>query len=213
MAATKIKICGITRSDALEAAIAAHAEFVGFNFFPPSPRHLSARDAAALAERAGSRIGKVGVFVDPDDALLGEVVWAAKLDAIQLHGSETPDRAAQIRARFALPVWKVMSVAAPGDIAKAIHYRTAADFILFDAKTPSGTLPGGMGLAFDWALLSGNHGTAAWGLAGGLTPANVAEAIRTTRTSLVDTSSGVESAPGVKDVDKIAAFCKAVRQC
>lgn len=213
MTASKIKICGITTPIALEAAIAAHADFVGFNFFPPSPRHLSASDAAILAERAGSRITKVGVFVDPNDALLGEVVPAAKLDAIQLHGSETPDRTAQIRARFALPLWKVMSVAAPGDIAKAIAYREAADFILFDAKTPSGTLPGGMGLAFDWALLSGNHGTPAWGLAGGLTPNNVAEAIRITRTSMVDTSSGVESAPGVKDVDKIAAFCKAVRQC
>lgn len=213
MTAPKIKICGITTPDALEAAIAAHAEFVGFNFFPPSPRHLTVGDAAILAERAECRIKKVGVFVNPSDALLTAVVPAAKLDAIQLHGSETPERTAQIRDRFALPMWKVMSVAAPGDIAKAIAYRDAADFILFDAKTPSGTLPGGMGLAFDWALLSGNHGTAAWGLAGGLTPANVTEAIRTTRTSLVDTSSGVESAPGVKDVDKIAAFCKAVRQC
>jgi len=213
MTAPKIKICGITTPGALESAIAAHAEFVGFNFFPPSPRHLTVSDAAILAERAEGRIGKVGVFVNPSDALLAAVVPAAKLDAIQLHGSETPDRTAQIGARFSLPMWKVMSVAAPGDIAKAIAYRDAADFILFDAKTPSGTLPGGMGLAFDWALLSGNHGTPAWGLAGGLTPANVAEAIRITRTSMVDTSSGVESAPGVKDVDKIAAFCKAVRQC
>lgn len=213
MSATKIKICGVTTPEALDAAITARAEFVGFNFFPPSPRHLAISDAAILADRAEGRIDKVGVFVDPDDALLAAAVTAAKLNAIQLHGSETPERAAQIRARFARPVWKVMSVAAPGDIAKAIAYREAADFILFDAKTPSGTLPGGMGLAFDWALLSGDHGTPAWGLAGGLTPDNVAEAIRITRTSLVDTSSGVESAPGVKDVDKIAAFCKAVRQC
>ena len=213
MAAPKIKLCGIATPDALEAAIAARADYAGFNFFPPSPRFVSARDAAALAERAGSRIVKVGVFVEPDDAMLAEVVQAAKLDAIQLHGSETPGRAAQIRARYGLPLWKVLSVAGQGDVERADAYREAADFILFDAKTPKGALPGGMGLAFDWGLLAAYRGPLPWGLAGGLTPENVVEAIRSTGAPLVDTSSGVESAPGVKDMDKIAAFCKAVRQC
>ena len=213
MAAPKIKICGITAREALEAAIAARADFAGLNFYPPSPRCVSINDAATLAARAGKRIATVGVFVEPDDALLAEAVAAAKFDAIQLHGAETPERAAQVRARFGLPVWKVLPVATAADVARAGAYSEAADFILFDAKTPKGALPGGMGLAFDWSLLAAWHGPLPWGLAGGLTPGNVAAAIRATGAPLVDTSSGVESAPGVKDVDKIAAFCKAVRQC
>lgn len=211
MPAPKIKICGINSPAALDAAIHARAEYAGFNFFAPSPRCLDLKLASQLRTRAASRIVRVGVFVDPDDALLADAVAAAGLDAIQLHGSEPPERTAQVRARFELPVWKVLSVAGGADIARADHYRDTADFILFDAKTPKGTLPGGMGLSFDWSLLAAYRGPLAWGLAGGLTPTNVAEAARLTGAPLVDTSSGVESAPGVKDVDKIAAFCKAAR--
>jgi phosphoribosylanthranilate isomerase len=208
----QIKICGISTPDGLDAAIAARADYCGFVFFPPSPRSLAAGAVRELAARAGGRIGKVGLFVDPDDALLAEAVTAGALDALQLHGSETPERAAQLRARFGLPVWKVISVAAQADIARAGAYRDAADLILFDAKTPKGAaLPGGMGLRFDWSLLAAYRGPLSWGLAGGLAPGNVAEAIRATGAPLVDTSSGVESAPGVKDPALIAAFCAAAR--
>ena len=212
MPAPEIKICGIASSAALDAAIRARADYVGLVFFPPSPRYLTISQAADLGTRAAGRIGAVGLFVDASDATIGEAVGAAKLGALQLHGSETPQRAAELRARFALPVWKVLSVASAADVAKADTYAGAADLILFDAKTPKGALPGGMGLVFDWTLLAGYRGVLPWGLAGGLSPDNVAEAVRVTGAPLVDTSSGVESAPGVKDVDKIAAFCKAARR-
>jgi phosphoribosylanthranilate isomerase len=210
MSKPALKICGVTTPAALDAAIAARAEHVGFNFSPPSPRLLSAADAAQLGPRAAGRIGKVGVFVDADDAAIAEAIAAAGLDALQLHGSETPARAAQIGMQFGLPVWKALAVASREDVARADVYAGAADLVLFDAKTPKGAaLTGGMGLSFDWSLVAGWKGPIAWGLAGGLTPDNVAEAARLTGAPLVDTSSGVESAPGIKDVDKIAAFCKA----
>lgn len=211
MPAPTIKICGVTSVEALDATIRARAEYVGFNFFAPSPRYLLPRDAAVLKERASGRITRVGVFVDADDSLIGEAIAAAGLDILQLHGEETPGRAAELRSRYGLPVWKVISVASAQDVHRAAVYRDAADFILFDAKTPKGTLPGGMGLTFDWALLAGSKGALPWGLAGGLTPENVAAAIQATGAPLVDTSSGVESAPGVKDIARIAAFCSAVR--
>ena len=206
-----IKICGISTPAALDAAIAARAEYAGLVFYPPSPRHLALPQAAELGARAAGRIGAVGLFVDADDATIGEAVGAAQLQALQLHGNETPQRAAELRSRYALPVWKVISVASAADIARADAWAGAADLILFDAKTPKGALPGGMGLVFDWALLRVYRGALPWGLAGGLSPENVAEAVRLTAAPLVDASSGVESAPGVKDVDKIAAFCKAAR--
>ena len=206
-----IKICGITTPATLDAAIAARADYVGLMFYSPSPRNVSPPQAADLAARASGRIAKVGVFVDADDSALGVAVAAGNLQALQLHGGETPQRAAQLRARFGLPVWKVLAVSSASDIARADAYAGAADLILFDAKTPRGALPGGMGLVFDWSLLGAYRGELPWGLAGGLTSDNVAEAVRLTGAPLVDTSSGVESAPGVKDVDKIAAFCKAAR--
>lgn len=212
MSATRIKICGLTQPDTLEAAIRARVDFAGFNFFPPSPRYLPLSEARELGARAEARIGRVGVFVDADDGAVAEAVAAAGLDAIQLHGTETPERAAQVKARFGLPVWKVVSVASAVDVARADSYAGAADFILFDAKTPKGAaLPGGLGLAFDWSLVAGWKGPLPWGLAGGLNPENVAEAIRLAGAPMVDTSSGVESAPGVKDAGRIAAFCAAVR--
>lgn len=211
MAGPKIKICGVTTPAAIDATIAARADYVGFNFHPPSPRFLSSAKAAELADRVQGRIVTVGVFVDSDDATIAEAVASGRLDVIQLHGSETPERAAKVRTQFGLPVWKVLSVASAEDVAKADAYRDAADFILFDAKTPKGAMPGGMGLTFDWSLLSAYRGPLPWGLAGGLTPRNVTEAVAAVGAPMVDTSSGVESAPGVKDVDLIAAFCGAAR--
>ncbi|HMO69305.1 MAG TPA: phosphoribosylanthranilate isomerase [Novosphingobium sp.] len=211
MTGPAIKICGISAPDTLEAAIAARADHVGFVFFPRSPRALTPREAAPLGDRARGRVGRVGPFVDADDALIAEAVAAAGLDAIQLQGAESPARAAEVKARFGLPVWKALAVAAPGDADKARSFAGAVDLVLFDARTPKGTLPGGMGLSFDWNLVARWNGPVAWGLAGGLNPANVAEAVQLTGTALVDTSSGVESAPGTKDAGLIAAFCKAAR--
>jgi phosphoribosylanthranilate isomerase len=206
---TAIKICGLSTAPTLEAAIAARADYAGFVFFARSPRHVSLATAAALATQAQGRIARVGLFVDTSDDTIAEAVVAARLDALQLHGAESPARAGQLRARFGLPVWKAIPVAAPEDVARARAYDGIADRILFDART-SGELPGGMGLTFDWTLLAGWKG-GDWALAGGLTPANVGEAIRRTGAPLVDTSSGVESAPGVKDAERIKAFCDAVR--
>jgi phosphoribosylanthranilate isomerase len=212
MPAPAIKICGINTPAALDAAITGRADYAGFVFFPPSPRHLSLADAAALAARTEGRIKRVGLFVDPDDASIAEAVAAAQLEVLQLHGKETPERAAQIRAQFGLPVWKALPVASKEDIQRASAYAHAVDMVLFDAKTPKGSLPGGMGLSFDWNLVAGWKGAVAWGLAGGLNPDNVAEAARLTGAPLVDTSSGVETSPGVKDTSLIAAFCAAARR-
>ncbi|WP_394728090.1 phosphoribosylanthranilate isomerase [Altererythrobacter sp. GH1-8] len=207
--ATLIKICGLSTPETLSAAIEAAATHIGLNFYPPSPRYVSPAKAAELAQIAGDAIAKVGVFVDADDDFLIEHLSAGSLDIIQLHGKETPDRVRQVKARYSLPVWKVLSVETADDVARASAYADIADFLLFDTKTPAGALPGGMGLGFDWSLLEAYDSVLPWGLAGGLTPENVAEAIRLTATSLVDTSSGVETAPGIKDVDLIARFCKA----
>lgn len=212
MPTAAIKICGISTPTALEAAIRARADYAGFVFFPKSPRNVSPAQAAELADRAKGRIARVGLFVDADDATLAEAVEAADLDVLQLHGKETPERAAQLRARFGLKVWKALPIASAEDVERARAYAGAIDMLLFDAKTPTGALPGGMGLSFDWGLVAGWKGATAWGLAGGLTPDNVAEALAMTQAPLVDTSSGVESAPGVKDEDRIAAFCAAVRR-
>lgn len=212
MPAPAIKICGLNAPAALDAAIAARADYAGLVFFPPSPRHLSLADAVALAERGEGRIKRVGLFVDASDDAIAQAVSAARLDVLQLHGKETPERAAQIKARFGLPVWKALSVAVTEDVERAATYASAADLVLFDARTPKGALPGGMGLSFDWRLVADWKGPMAWGLAGGLNPANVAEAVRLTGAPLVDTSSGVESAPGVKDGSLIADFCAAARR-
>lgn len=211
MPAPAIKICGVTSAETLDAVIAARAEHVGLNFIAKSARRVTLPQAAELGARAAGRINRVGLFLDADDAAIAEAIAAAGLDALQLHGEETPARVAQVRSQFGLPVWKALPVAAREDVARADAYVGAADLVLFDAKTPKGTLPGGMGLAFDWTLLSGWMAPCPWGLAGGLSPANVAEAVRLTGTPLVDTASGVESAPGVKDAAKIAAFCAAAR--
>ena len=211
MPAPAIKICGINSVPALDAILAERVDHAGFVFFPPSPRHVSLALAAELAARADIRISRVGLFVDADDDQIAEALAAAKLDVLQLHGKETPERAAQVRTRFGLPVWKAVAVASADDVLRAAAYAVAADLVLFDAKTPKGTLPGGMGLTFDWSLLSVWKDRGPWALAGGLNAGNVGEAIRRTGTRLVDTSSGVESAPGVKDSASITAFCAAAR--
>lgn len=214
MSRVDIKICGVTTVEAVQAAANGGASHVGFNFFPKSPRYLAPEAAEALARAVPPDMKIAGIFVDPDDAFLDAAVRRAGLRIIQLHGKETPERVAQVKARTGLEVWKVISVKTAADLMAGPAYAGAADFLLYDAKTPDGAaMPGGMGMRFDWTLLAGHHAPLPWGLSGGLDPDNVAEAIRLTHAPLVDVSSGVESAPGVKDVDKIAAFCKAVLSC
>lgn len=212
MAAPLIKICGIRTIDALDAAIAARADFVGLVFFAKSPRHVEADVAAMLAARAAGRARLVGLFVDPAPDFLAGTLAKVRLDAIQLHGRETPEQVAAVAARHALPVWKALGVKKREDLALADRFAGAAERVLFDAKPPEGAdLPGGNGLRIDWAVLKGVRPALPWMLAGGLDPANVAEAIAVTGAPAVDVSSGVESAPGVKDPARIAAFCEAAR--
>ncbi|HZV57140.1 MAG TPA: phosphoribosylanthranilate isomerase [Sphingobium sp.] len=213
MPRVEIKICGVTTPESIDAALKGGASHVGFMHFERSPRHLTPQRLAALSPRVPPTIRRIGVAVDPDDALVAAMVAAGGLHGLQLHGTETPERVAEIRARTGLEVWKVISVRTAADLATGAAYVGAADRLLYDAKTPEGALPGGMGLRFDWTLLAGHRAPLPWALSGGLDAGNVAEAIRLTGAPLVDVSSGVESAPGVKDVDKIAAFCKAVSQC
>lgn len=206
---TFVKICGLSDPVTLGAAIAAGTDHVGLVFFPSSPRHVSLDRAAGLAAQVPSHVRIVGVFVDPEDALVVAAARDARLDAIQLHRTD-PARTAAIRRSRAIDTWAALGIRTRADIDAARAYAGAADRILYDAKTPDGAaLPGGMGLRFDWSLLDGVRHPLPWGLSGGLDPVNVAEAIRRTAAPLVDVSSGVESAPGVKDVDKIAAFLKA----
>lgn len=205
------KICGLSTPETLDAAIGGGASHVGFILFPPSPRHVDVAKLAGLAARVPPRVRRVGVFVDPDDALLAAVT--PHLDAVQLHKA-TPARTAAIRARTGLEIWSAVAIKTRADLDAARGYDGAADRILYDAKTPDGaTLPGGMGVRFDWALLDGVRHPLPWALSGGLDADIVADAIGRTGATLVDVSSGVETAPGVKDVDKIAAFLQAVKRC
>ncbi|MBU0556821.1 MAG: phosphoribosylanthranilate isomerase [Alphaproteobacteria bacterium] len=214
MLRTAIKICGVKTAPAIDAAVKGGASHVGLNYFPPSPRYLALDRVALIATRVPEHVKRVGVLVDPTDDLIDTLIAAGGMQIVQLHGRETPERAAAIRQRTGLEVWKVISVKTAADLATGSSYAGAADFLLYDAKTPDGAiLPGGMGLRFDWKLLADHRPPMPWGLSGGLDAENVAQAIRLTGAPLVDVSSGIESAPGVKDVDKIAAFCKAVNQC
>jgi len=204
------KICGLSTPETLDAAIRGGASHVGFVFFPPSPRHVTRERAAQLTARVPDRVKRVGVFVDPDDATVEAATAAGQLDILQLH-NVAPTRAVAIKARTGLEIWAAVAVKARGDLDAARGFAGASDHILYDAKTPPGaTLPGGMGLRFDWALLDGFRHPLPWALSGGLDPHNVVEAIKATGATLVDVSSGVESAPGIKDVAKIAAFLEAV---
>jgi len=203
------KICGLSTPETLDAALRHGAAHVGLVFFPPSPRHLDFARAEQLAARVPRHVGRVGVFVDPDDALLDSAISAGDLQVLQLH-TTMPARAAAIRARTTLPVWAAVAVKQSADLAAAANYSGIADRIVYDAKTPPGaTLPGGMGVRFDWTLLQGFRHPMPWALSGGLDPFNVAEAIRITGAELVDVSSGVESSAGIKDSGKITAFLEA----
>ncbi|WP_334060885.1 phosphoribosylanthranilate isomerase [Limimaricola cinnabarinus] len=207
-----VKICGLSDKAGLEAAVAAGARYVGFVFFARSPRAVTVEQAAALALEVPMGIAKVALVVDADDATLDEIVGAVPLDMLQLHGRETPERVAEIRARYGLPVMKAVGVASKADLAALDSYAAVADQILVDAKAPAGAaLPGGNGLAFDWRLIAGRRWPVPWMLAGGLTPGNLAEAIEKTGARQVDVSSGVESAPGAKDAALVAAFLDAAR--
>ncbi|MEO5493970.1 MAG: phosphoribosylanthranilate isomerase [Sphingomonas sp.] len=203
------KICGLSTPETLDAAIAGGASHVGFVFYPPSPRAVSFDAVGGLAARVPAHVAKVGIFVDPCNALIDQAVDSGNLDVIQLH-SVTPGRAAAVKQHSQRKTWAAIAIKTRADLEAMASYRHAADRILYDAKTPDGALPGGMGVRFDWSLLDGFRHPLPWALSGGLTADNVGEAVRRTGASLVDISSGVETAPGVKDVDKIAAFLQAV---
>jgi phosphoribosylanthranilate isomerase len=212
VATTKVKICGLKTEAALEAALAGGADYVGLVFFPPSPRNITPEAARPLAARARGRAKIVALLVDPDDALVEAVVTAVNPDLLQLHGDETPERVAQVRKRWGKPVMKAIKVATAEDAEASLAYAEVADLILFDARAPKdSTRPGGHGAAFDWNLLSGIKGRMPFMLSGGLTPDNVAEAIRITGAPMVDVSSGVESRPGEKDPELIRRFLRAAK--
>jgi phosphoribosylanthranilate isomerase len=207
-----VKICGINSREAAEAALRAGADFAGLVFFERSPRHLSLEQAGVLARLLRGRTRVVTLMVEPSDAAVDEVMAAVSPDLIQLHGNESPARAAAIAARTGRPIIKVLAVADSEDVARAHAYEEAADYLLFDAKVDaSATRPGGWGAAFDWQLVSGRTFRRPFGLAGGLNPENVARAITVSGAQLVDASSGVEDAPGRKSPEKIAAFVAAAR--
>lgn len=208
----QIKICGLREPEHVTAALDAGAGYLGFAFFPKSPRAVSAAQAAELAAMVPAGIARVGLFVNPEDDLLDSVLAEVPLDLIQLHGGETPQRVTEIKSRFGLPVMKAVGIAGSEDLPQLIDYGTVADMLLVDAKPPKdAVLPGGNGLAFDWRLLVGRRWLKPWLLAGGLTPANVAEAIRLTKAPGVDVSSGVETGPGQKDTGLIRDFIAAAK--
>lgn len=204
---TRVKICGLTDPADIPAAIVAGASYLGFNFFPKSPRYIDLEAAAFMAASVPVGVGKVGLTVDADDATLDLLTTTVPLDFLQLHGKESPARVAEVKARYGLPVIKVVGISGPEDVNQIDFYGKVADQILVDAKPPKGAdRPGGNAVAFDWKLIAGRRWPVPWMLAGGLTPENVAEAIRLTGARQVDVASGVESAPGVKDPERMRAF-------
>jgi phosphoribosylanthranilate isomerase len=208
-----IKICGLTREADVDAAIANGADMVGFVFFPPSPRSVTPERACRLAGRVPADVLKVALSVDADDALLTDITETVGVDMLQLHGQETSARCQQVRDKFGVPVMKAVAIAGPEDVALARTYEAVVDRLMFDAKPPKdATRPGGNALAFDWRLIAGETWTRPWILAGGLTPGNVAEAVRTSGAPAVDVSTGVEVEPGIKDATKIRNFITAARR-
>ena len=204
---TRVKICGLTDPADIPAAIVAGASYLGFNFFPKSPRYIDLEAAAFMAASVPVGVGKVGLTVDADDATLDLLTTTVPLDFLQLHGKESPARVAEVKERYGLPVIKVVGISGPEDVTQIDFYGKVADQILVDAKPPKGAdRPGGNAVAFDWKLIAGRRWPVPWMLAGGLTPENVAEAIRLTGARQVDVASGVECAPGVKDPERMRAF-------
>jgi len=210
----KVKICGLSSPETVQAAVEAGADFVGFVFFARSPRVVTAAQAAILARGVPAGVAKVGLFVDADDAAIADVLGHAGLDYLQLHGAETPERVGQIRARFGVPVIKAAAIAGSADIDRARTYEAVSDMLLFDAKPPQtkDALPGGNGLVFDWTLIAGQTWTRPWMLSGGLDAGNLGEAVRISGAKMIDVSSGVESQPGIKDVVKIRGFVEAAKR-
>jgi phosphoribosylanthranilate isomerase len=208
----RVKICGLKTPGDVDAVAKAGAAYAGFNFFAKSPRYVTPAEARGLALLAPDGLCKVALVVDADDAALDAILAEVPLDMLQLHGHETPVRVADVKARYGLPVMKVIGVAVEADLAALLDYQLVADQILIDAKAPKdAVLPGGNGLTFDWRLLVGRKWLRPWMLAGGLTAGNVGDAIRLTGARQVDVASGVESAPGVKDAARIAAFVEAAQ--
>ena len=206
----EVKICGLTDAAAVKAAVEGGAAMCGFVFFPASPRNLTPKEAAELTKGVPEGVIRVGLTVDADDALLAEIALVAKVDMVQLHGAETLARTNEVRERFGLPVIKVLAVQGPDDLAAAKAYQGVADRLMFDAKPPEdASRPGGNARTFDWRVLKNQTFALPWLLAGGLTAENLAEAVKTSGAVAVDVSSGVEDAPGVKNVDKIRAFLAA----
>jgi phosphoribosylanthranilate isomerase len=207
-----VKICGLSSPEGVGAAARHGATFVGFVFYPPSPRDVTPERAASLCAITPSGITRVGLFVDADDDAIGRVLDRVPLDLLQFHGRESAERVFATKRRFGRPVMKAIPVAAEADLALAERYRGAADWLLFDAKPPKdAATPGGNGLVFDWQLLGGRRWPVPWMLAGGLTLDNLGAAVRLTHATTVDVTSGVEREPGVKDPDKIAAFLARAR--
>lgn len=214
MPLTRVKICGLSTPETVKAAIDAGADYLGFNFFLRSPRYVTPTLAAELVRLVPPNVLNVALAVDADNATWDAIVVAAKPDILQLHGNESPARLTELKARFGLPLMKAIPVSGPEDLDKMALYQDCADLLLFDAKPPksmANALPGGNGLRFDWSLLAGQKPDTPWMLSGGLDTDNVAEAIRVTGTEMVDASSGVEDAPGVKNPALIASFIRAAR--
>lgn len=213
MSNVRAKICGLNDEASVAAAIAAKADFVGFVFFPKSPRSVTAEIAGKLATKIPESINIVGLFVNPEDALLEEVLDNVPLNLIQLHGKESVERVSEIKSKFGLPVMKAVAVENSEDLEAAKSYETVVDMLLFDAKAPKNmqsALPGGNGIAFDWKILTNQQYSKPWMLAGGLNLSNVEEAVKTSGATIVDTSSGVELEPGKKDTKAISAFLNCV---
>ncbi|WP_204113428.1 phosphoribosylanthranilate isomerase [Shimia biformata] len=206
----RVKICGLTTVEQVEAVAEAGAHYAGLNFFPKSPRFVDVDVARELALAAPVGLAKVALVVNADDETLDRITGEVPLDMLQLHGSETPERVAEVRDRYGLPVMKAIGIAEESDLAQIATYAAVADQLLVDAKPPKNAiLPGGNGLTFDWRLVNRKYWPKPWMLAGGLTPENVADAVRMTGARQVDVASGVESAPGIKDRDMIARFVAA----
>lgn len=206
-----VKICGLSTPESVDAAIRLGATHIGLVHYEPSPRHVDLKTAAALRQRAGGKVKVALLLVNASRQVTGEALSAVRPDIVQFHGNETPQWLAAVKRLVPAEVWKAVGLKDAGTLERVRQFEGAADRILFDA--PAAALPGGTGASFDWSLLKGHRHSIDWGVAGGLTPANVAQAIAETGAPLVDVSSGVESAPGVKDMDKIAAFLKAVGRC
>jgi phosphoribosylanthranilate isomerase len=207
------KICGLSTDIAVAAAVDGGASFLGFNFYPSSPRAVTAAEAARLCAGVPRGVARVGIFVDADDDLISGLLAVAPIDFLQFHGSESPARIAEAKGRFGRPVIKAVSIAAPEDVKVSARFEDVADMLLFDAKPPrrANALPGGNGLAFDWELIADRSWRCPWMLSGGLTTELLPQAVRISGATIVDVSSGVESRPGVKDPSKIRAFLAAAR--